>query len=83
MHDERISAGVFNHVSGYVADVVWRGISTQHVRAGLEGAVDFTLASGVRLTSRLVLDTQVAGPWEAGPLAVTAAGDQATVVNRC
>jgi hypothetical protein len=39
VHDERIDAGVFNHVSGYVADVVWRGISTQHVRAGLEGAL--------------------------------------------
>lgn len=38
-HDERIDAGVFNHVSGYVADVVWRGISTQHVRAGIEGAL--------------------------------------------
>jgi dienelactone hydrolase len=38
-HDERISAGVFNHVSGYVADVVWHGISTQHVRAGIEGSV--------------------------------------------
>jgi hypothetical protein len=39
VHDESIDAGVFNHVSGYVADVVWRGISTQHVRAGLEGAL--------------------------------------------
>ena len=39
VHDERIDAGVFNHVSGYVADVVWRGISTQHVRAGLEGVL--------------------------------------------
>lgn len=33
-HDERIDTGVFNHVSGYFADVVWRGISTAHVRAG-------------------------------------------------
>ena len=33
-HDERIDVGVFNHVSGYVADVAWRGISTKHVRAG-------------------------------------------------
>jgi hypothetical protein len=32
-HDERIDTGVFNHVSGYFADVVWRGISTAHVRA--------------------------------------------------
>jgi len=37
VHDERLRAGVFNHVSGYFADVVWHGISTQHVRAGIEG----------------------------------------------
>lgn len=35
-HDPSINVGVFNHVSGYVADVVWQGISTQHVRAGIE-----------------------------------------------
>ena len=34
-HEPEIAAGVFNHVSGYFADVVWRGISTRHVRAGL------------------------------------------------
>jgi hypothetical protein len=33
-HEERIDVGVFNHVSGYFADVVWRGISTRHVREG-------------------------------------------------
>ena len=35
-HDAAIDVGVFNHVSGYVADVVWQGISTQHVRRGVE-----------------------------------------------
>ncbi len=35
-HDPLINVGVFNHVSGYVADVVWQGISTQHVRAGID-----------------------------------------------
>src|SRR6266566_7883890 len=35
-HDPLIDVGVFNHVSGYVADVVWQGISTQHVRAGID-----------------------------------------------
>jgi dienelactone hydrolase len=35
-HDPRINVGVFNHVSGFVADVVWEGISTQHVRAGID-----------------------------------------------
>jgi hypothetical protein len=39
VHDERIKAGVFNHVSGYFADVVWRGISTRHVREGMEGSI--------------------------------------------
>ncbi|HEV3471551.1 MAG TPA: hypothetical protein VG148_19645 [Pyrinomonadaceae bacterium] len=38
-HEPRLAAGVFNHVSGYFADVTWRGISTQHVRAGIEGAL--------------------------------------------
>ncbi|MEZ5429477.1 MAG: hypothetical protein R2747_24750 [Pyrinomonadaceae bacterium] len=39
VHDDMIDAGVFNHVSGYVADVVWQGISTYHVRQGLEGNI--------------------------------------------
>ncbi len=39
VHDEGIDCGVFNHVSGYVADVVWRGISTRHVREGFGDAV--------------------------------------------
>lgn len=38
-HDSRIRAGAFNHVSPYFADVVWRGISTRHVREGLEGHI--------------------------------------------
>lgn len=38
-HDSRIRAGAFNHVSPYFADVVWRGLSTHHVRAGLEGHI--------------------------------------------
>ena len=32
-------AGAFNHVSPFFADVVWNGISTRHVRAGLEGHI--------------------------------------------
>lgn len=39
IHDADINAGVYNHVSGYFADVVWRGISTYHVRAALEKAL--------------------------------------------
>jgi len=34
-HEPLLKAGVFNHVSGYVADVVWRGLSTRHVRQGI------------------------------------------------
>ena len=30
---------VFNHCSTYVADVVWEGLSTQHIRQGLESNV--------------------------------------------
>src|SRR5205809_1032936 len=33
-HEPDINAGTFNHVSGYVADVAWRGLSTQHLREG-------------------------------------------------
>ena len=39
VHDETIDAGVFNHVSGYVADVVWQGLSTYHVKEGLQNDV--------------------------------------------
>lgn len=39
VHEERINVGVFNHVSGYFADVVWHGISTQHVRNGFRDEV--------------------------------------------
>jgi dienelactone hydrolase len=35
-HDPAINVGIFNHVSGYFADVVWTGISTQHVKQSLE-----------------------------------------------
>jgi pimeloyl-ACP methyl ester carboxylesterase len=34
VHDPMIDAAVFNHVSGYMADVVWHGLSTYHVRDG-------------------------------------------------
>lgn len=35
VHDMRIDAAVFNHVSGYPADVIWHGITTYKVREGL------------------------------------------------
>ena len=39
-HEPRIKAQALNHVSPYFADVVWRGLSTRHVREGLNGHVD-------------------------------------------
>jgi pimeloyl-ACP methyl ester carboxylesterase len=38
-HDLQIDAAVFNHVSGYVADVVWQGLSTYHVKQGMENDI--------------------------------------------
>ncbi len=42
-HDSRIAVNVFNHCSTYVADVVWTGLSTQHIRQGLEEHIDLEL----------------------------------------
>jgi dienelactone hydrolase len=39
-HDPRIRVAAFNHASTYVADVVWHGQSTRHVREGLEPQID-------------------------------------------
>src|SRR5262245_8990966 len=39
-HEPRLRAEALNHISPYFADVVWRGISTRHVRAGLDGHID-------------------------------------------
>lgn len=39
-HDRRIGVNVFNHCSTYVADVVWTGLSTQHIRKGMEEHID-------------------------------------------
>ena len=38
-HEPLITVGAFNHVSPWFADVVWRGLSTRHVRAGLDGHI--------------------------------------------
>ena len=39
-HEPLIRTQALNHVSPFFADVVWRGLSTSHVRASLDGAVD-------------------------------------------
>ncbi|HKE22492.1 MAG TPA: alpha/beta hydrolase family protein [Bryobacteraceae bacterium] len=38
-HDPRVQTGIFNHVSMYFSDVVWTGLSTQHVRKGFGAEV--------------------------------------------
>ena len=39
VHEPLVKAMALNHVSPWFADVVWRGLSTQHVRAGLDGHI--------------------------------------------
>ena len=39
-HEPLIRVQALNHISPYFADVVWRGLSTAHVKTGLEGSVD-------------------------------------------
>jgi dienelactone hydrolase len=39
-HEPLVRAQALNHISPYFADVVWRGLSTRHVREGLDGAID-------------------------------------------
>jgi len=39
-HDSRIQVAAFNHASTWVADVVWHGQSTRHIRQGLEAQID-------------------------------------------
>jgi hypothetical protein len=38
-HEPLIRAEALNHISPYFADVVWRGLSTIHVREGLNGHI--------------------------------------------
>jgi len=39
-HDQRFRVNAFNHCSTNFADVAWRGLSTIHVRQGLESGVE-------------------------------------------
>jgi hypothetical protein len=39
IHEPQIRAGVYYHVSSYFGDVVWEGLTTAHVRRGLEAAL--------------------------------------------
>ena len=38
-HEPLVRAQALNHVSPFFADVVWRGVSTSHVRTGLDGHI--------------------------------------------
>lgn len=42
-HEPLLRAVALNHISPYFADVVWRGISTAHVRQGMDGHIDLDL----------------------------------------
>jgi hypothetical protein len=42
-HEPLIRAEALNHISPYFADVVWRGLSTRHVREGMDGHIDLDL----------------------------------------
>lgn len=42
-HEPLIRAQALNHISPYFADVVWRGLSTRHVREGLDGHIELDL----------------------------------------
>src|SRR6266705_2044476 len=57
-HEPLVRAQALNHISPYFADVVWRGISTRHVREGLDGHVDLDLlrALWAPISPRLFLD---------------------------
>jgi dienelactone hydrolase len=39
-HEPLIKAAALNHISPFFADVVWEGLSTAHVRHGLEGHIE-------------------------------------------
>jgi hypothetical protein len=39
-HEPLIRAAALNHISPYFADVIWEGLSTTHVREGLDGKID-------------------------------------------
>jgi dienelactone hydrolase len=38
-HEPLVRAQALNHISPFFADVVWRGLSTRHVRAALDGHI--------------------------------------------
>ena len=39
-HEPLVKAAALNHISPYFADVIWSGLSTEHVRSSLDGKID-------------------------------------------
>ena len=46
-HEPLIDAEALNHISPYFADVVWRGLSTRHVRDGMDGHIELELLRSI------------------------------------
>jgi dienelactone hydrolase len=42
-HERLVNAEALNHISPFFADVVWRGLSTRHVREGMDGHIELDL----------------------------------------
>ena len=42
-HEPLLKAQALNHISPYFADVVWRGLSTRHVRESMDGHIELDL----------------------------------------
>ena len=42
-HEPLVNAEALNHISPFFADVVWRGLSTRHVREGMDGHIELDL----------------------------------------
>jgi hypothetical protein len=57
-HEPLIKAEALNHISPHFADVVWRGLSTSHVREGLDGHIELDLLRTLwqPISPRLYLD---------------------------
>ena len=48
-HEPLVRAAAFNHVSPWFADVVWDGLSTEHVRQGLDGQIGLEMLRDIWL----------------------------------
>jgi hypothetical protein len=57
-------------------------LTTMIETGGLSGDVTFELNDGLALTSALVLDTSVVGPWAAGPVTSSLSASRVKLTNR-